>query len=207
MEYLRQIDEELRALCSEAGKKYPEIVDSSERAINAVRSIREIYISEIRAKSNASSVKFPRSSDIVSPYILACNYSDANPKLILLSLNGILLLLKFDLVPPSDVQNILRVLYIQAVSPKCDNQLKILQVIVQLATLLCEDYSNRPYLSEQTITIMLSISLIMSDPKQMVSVTTASLGTARQLIGLFMDHAGINFSPQSDSNNIVGDQS
>lgn len=201
MEYLRQIEEDLRALSSEVGRKYPEITDSSERALNAVRSIREIYISEIRSKSNTS-VKFPRSSDIVSPYILVCNYSDANGKLILQSLNGILLLLKYDLVPPSDVQNILRVLQIQAISPKCENQLKILQVIVQLATLLCEDYSNRPYLSEQTITSFLSVSLTFCDTKQSVSVTTASLGTARQLVGLIMDHAGINFSATADNENV-----
>lgn len=194
MEYLRQIEEDLRALCSEVGKKYPEVADSSERALNAVRLIREIYISEIRSKSSTSgTVKFPRSSDIVSPYILICNYSDASSKLILLSLNGILLLLKYDLIPPSDVQNILRVLQIQAMSSKCDNQLKLLQVIVQLATLLCEDFSNRPYLSDQTIASFLSISLTLCDTKQSASVISASLGTARQLVGLLMDHAGINF--------------
>lgn len=198
MEYLRQIDEDLRNLCAEGGKKYPEIVDSSEKAIVAVRSIREIYISDIRNKSLPnSSVRFPRSSDIVSPYILACNYSEGSQKLISQSLNGFLLLLKYDVIPPSDAQNILRVLHIQVLSSKCELQLKILQVVVQLATLLCEDCNNRAYFSEQTIISMLTISLVLNDSKQLVSVTTAALGTAQQIIQLTMEQISTSIKNSS----------
>lgn len=68
-----------------------------------------------------------RSAEVSAPYILACNHVDANPKLVLrsmllillyitqikLSLNGLQMLLNYEVVPPTEAQNILRVLSIQ----------------------------------------------------------------------------------------------
>ncbi len=40
MEYLRQIEEDLLSLGLEAKKKYPEIKDSTDRAVSALKIIR-----------------------------------------------------------------------------------------------------------------------------------------------------------------------
>ena len=45
-----------------------------------------------------------------------------------MALSGIQMLLNYEVVPPSDVKNILRVLAIQASAPRIEFQLKILQV-------------------------------------------------------------------------------
>lgn len=46
-----------------------------------------------------------------------------------MALSGIQMLLNYEVVPPSDVKNILRVLAIQASAPRIEFQLKILQVL------------------------------------------------------------------------------
>lgn len=46
-----------------------------------------------------------------------------------MALSGIQMLLNYEVVPPSDVKNILRVLVIQASAPRIEFQLKILQVL------------------------------------------------------------------------------
>lgn len=87
-----------------------------------------------------------RSADIAAPYVLVCNYADTNSKIVsrsvrcaihlmrpaelttlspyvlyqvLLALNGLQMILNYEVVPPSEVQNILRVLSIQASRPHC----------------------------------------------------------------------------------------
>jgi hypothetical protein len=195
MEYLRQIEEDIQNISLEGGKKYPEVADASNRALLALKMIRETYVAEIRKKDNPTiSVKFKSCSEIVSPYILVCNHSESSQKLSSLSINGLLLLLKYDIVPASDVQNILRVLHIQVhqciiKSPQgSEYYLKILQLLVSLVTLLANDQQNFQLLTEQTISTLLTISLTLTDNnKNPSSVTTASLGTTRQIIAIIMD--------------------
>jgi hypothetical protein len=195
MEYLRQVEEDIQNISLEGGKKYPEVADASNRALAALKILRETYVSEIRKKDNPTiSVKFKPCSEIVSPYILVCNHSESSQKLISLSINGLLLLLKYDIIPASDVQNILRVLHIQVLqciikSPQgSEYYLKILQLLVSLVTLLANDTQNYQLLTEQTISTLLTISLTLTDNnKNPSSVTTASLGTTRQIIAIIMD--------------------
>ena len=87
MEYLRQIEDDLLALGTEAKRKHPEIKDSTDRALASLKSIREVYVSDMMRKTAAPSqtkkkMNLPQSSDIVAPYILTCNYGDANPKIV-----------------------------------------------------------------------------------------------------------------------------
>lgn len=188
MEYLRQIEEDLQNISNEAGKKYPEVLDASNNGLHALKIIRETYVSEIRKRDNSNvSVKFKHSSEVVAPYILVCNHVESSQKLMGLSINGLLMLLKYDIVPPSEVQNILRVLQIQVHSPKCEFHLKILQLLVHLVTLLAHDTNNYNLLSEQTIATFLTISLSLTDSKHPASITTAALGTTRQIIAIIMD--------------------
>lgn len=82
METLRRLDEDIRSIGEECTKKYPEVLDASERAIVVLKSMRETYVAEVmkNAKlgsgSSSSHTKF-RSSAIVAPYILLCNHGDA----------------------------------------------------------------------------------------------------------------------------------
>ena len=91
MDSLRKIEEDLRNFGVESKKKYPEVIDASERALATLKTIREMYVADKMRRSavEREDVKIPQSSDITAPYILACNYVDASPKLILSALNGI----------------------------------------------------------------------------------------------------------------------
>ena len=51
-----------------------------------------------------------RSADVASPYILACTKAEANSRLVTMSLNGIQMLLDFEVFPPADSQQILSIL-------------------------------------------------------------------------------------------------
>jgi hypothetical protein len=61
--------------------RYPEIKDATERALATLKTIRELYISDIR-KNTETSPSLSQSNDISAPYILLCNYADATPKLV-----------------------------------------------------------------------------------------------------------------------------
>eukprot|EP01038_Epipyxis_sp_PR26KG_P014215 gene14215-19074_t len=113
MEYFRQIEEDVRNIGVEAKKRHPEIRDAAERALLALKSIRETYVADLRRNNNEENSvnnkpSLPQSSDILAPYILACNYADGSPKLITMALNGVQMLLNFELVPYGDIKNILR---------------------------------------------------------------------------------------------------
>ena len=79
MDYLRQIDDDLRALAVETKQRYPEIHDAIGRALDTSKVMRDHYISDIR-RSNEKDAALSRSSDVSAPYILLCNYADASSK-------------------------------------------------------------------------------------------------------------------------------
>lgn len=197
MDYLRQIEEDLRNVGIEAKlkKKYPEVLDSSERALDALKSIREVYVSEIMRKNK--SAKLPQSSDILAPYLLVCNYAEGSAKVTLMALNGINLLLTYDLVPPSEVKNIMRALSIQASSKILDVQLKLLQVELQLANSLAQNPESAQYLTESVFCGFLTLALQLCDSgskSNTLSVSSTALGTARQIIAFVMDGAKALFA-------------
>lgn len=97
--------------------------EASERAILTLRSLQSRYVSAVRAstssKNGSSTVPHPttalfRSQDVLRPFLLACNYPDANSSLLLIGLNAIQLLISGDAVCPEDSVHIARVLGIQA---------------------------------------------------------------------------------------------
>jgi hypothetical protein len=103
-------------------------------------------------------------------------------------LNGIQILLNFGVVPPSDVKNILRVLSIQAAA-KNEFQLKVLQILLQLANSLSSSAISSQYLTEGTVCSLLTLSLQLCDGKSNISVSSTALATARQIVALVMDVA------------------
>ena len=109
--------------------------EASERAILTLRSLQMQYVSAVRSATSTSSrisppstagsnisggssrhpsTKLFRSQDVLRPFLLACNYPDANAKLLTIGLNAIQLLLSGDAVCPDDSTHIIRVLVIQA---------------------------------------------------------------------------------------------
>jgi hypothetical protein len=191
MDYLRQIDDDLRNLGVETGKRYPEIKDATERALISLKTVREHYISDMR-KSSLTNPILSQSNDVVAPYILLCNYADATPKLLNLSLSGIQMLLNYEVVPPSDVKNIIRVLAIQASAPRTEFHLKIVQILLQLANSLSVSVNaaSAQYLTEATVSSFLSLCFKMSkDSRSSISVTSTALSTARQIVTIVMDAA------------------
>ena len=188
MDYLRQIEEDIRNLGLET-KRYPEIKDATDRALDTIKVLRDHYISDIR-KSNEKSAALSQSSDVSAPYILLLNYADASSKLINMGLNGIQMLLNFDVVPANDVKNVLRVLSIQASSPRTEFHLKILQILLQLANSLSITKISASFLTDATVCAFLTLSLKLArDSRGGIAVASTSLSTARQIISLVMDAA------------------
>lgn len=191
MDYLRQIEEDIRGLGAEAKKKYPEVKDATERALITLKTMREMYVADKMRKTGGDKIiKFPQSSDISAPYILACNYADANPKLLLIALSGIQMLVNYEVIPPGDVKNILRVFSIQAATGKAELQLKLLQILLQLANSLSQNATTSQYLTEATICSFLTLALQLSDGRNStISVSSTAFATARQIIAIVMEGA------------------
>mgnify|MGYP001810196924 CR=1 FL=1 len=116
MEHLRLIEEDLRNLGIECQRKYPEVGEASQKALDSLKVVRELYVNTLRKNVGSSdSPKLPESADLVSPYILLCNHADCSSKLIGHALSGLQSLLTYGVVPVSEVQNVVRVLSIQAI--------------------------------------------------------------------------------------------
>ncbi|KAJ1431793.1 hypothetical protein B484DRAFT_395320, partial [Ochromonadaceae sp. CCMP2298] len=199
MDYLRKIEEDLRNIGLEANvkRKYPDVIEASEQAVDALKSIRELYVKSIRDSNDRSSertgLKVLQNSDLLAPYLLVCNYADGSPKLVTMALNGLNLLLTHDLVPPADFQNVMRVLSIQATSASPEVQLKLLQVVLQLANCLPEEGRGEgevaAHLTEGIFCGFLTLALQLCEARCSLSVSSTALGTARQIIGQVMGGA------------------
>jgi hypothetical protein len=213
MDYLRRIEEDLRNLGSESEskRKYPEVKDSTENALITLKLMRETYVAEVMRKNkeensnDKTNAKFSQSSDITAPYILACNYADANPKLISMALNGIQMLLNYEIVPPVDVKNVLRVLSIQAGSGKSEHQLKLLQILLLLVNSLSQNVTSYHYLTESTVNSFLMLALQLCDGRGNISVSSTALATARQVLAIVMDGANNTFFGNKSKNPTIDD--
>lgn len=104
-----------------------------------------------------------------------------------MALNGIQLLLNYDIVPPADVKNILRVLIIQANSGRAESQLKLLQIILQLANFLSRDSASNQYMTESAICGFLTIAVQLCDIRNNVSVSSTAFATTRQIVTIVMN--------------------
>lgn len=117
MNFVAQVEELLRDLGAESRKKHPGVREASERAMTSLKSLQSQYVSAVRASplgKDHPSTKLFRSQDVLRPFLLACNYPDANAKLLTIGLNAIQLLINGDAVAPEDSAHIARVLVIQA---------------------------------------------------------------------------------------------
>lgn len=117
-----------------------------------------------------------------------------------MALNGMQLLLNYEIIPPADAKNILRVLGIQAATGRPDSQLKLLQILLQLANSL---KTSPQYLTEPTVCTFLQLSLQLCDGRNSVSVSSTAFATARQILALVMD--GVRDIFATDMLSIKGD--
>ena len=188
MDSLRKVEEDLRSLGVEFRKLYPEVSDATEHALATLKTMREMYVADKMRRSGVEKedVRIPRSSDIVAPYILACNYADASPKLLLQALNGIQMLVSFEMAPPADVKNLLRVFAIQAASGRSELQLKILQMLLHVGTQLASSEELCSYLTPATLRGFFSLLLDLCC-EAALSVSTTALATLRQVVAIVLD--------------------
>ena len=241
MQHLAVVEEDLRGLSAESISKrrqnhsYPEIKDAAENALNCLKLIREEYVkgrgkAKENGDRNSAPLKYPvaskkgsglpQSSDILAPYILACNYAEGSTKLLTTALNGVHNLIIFEMIPPNDVKNILRVLSIQAGSNNSnsgnstsasstqrlqpDSQLKILQISLKLLNFLSTDSTFSVHLTEHTICSFLSLTFQFCDQMNNISVSSAALITARQMITLIFEGASRNWhASHEEADNLV----
>lgn len=206
MEHLRQIEEDLRNIYIESRKRFPEVADAAEQAVDSLKAVREVYINDLRRQETSSDLRLPQAADLVSPYILVCNHANCHPKLIGMALNSLSSLLSYEVVPVQEAQNILRVLLIQVpTATKNDFQLKLIQLCLQLATLMARDKASLCLVSEQAMVSLLTILFSFADPRQTISITSAASGTTRQIVSLMMDRACVvlesNLREKKEANN------
>ncbi|CAM9675572.1 unnamed protein product, partial [Sphacelaria rigidula] len=136
MEFLRVVEDELRGLAGEARRRHPVVQEAAERAILKLRNMREEYAVALRRQhaGQAPPLSMFRSQDLLRPFLLACNHSDASPHLISKAMNSMQYLINRDAILPSDAPNILRVLGIQSQSKEADVQKRVLQTMVMVVT-------------------------------------------------------------------------
>ncbi|CAM9286093.1 unnamed protein product, partial [Chrysoparadoxa australica] len=87
MEFLKDVGDELRALSDEASK-HAVVQEAAERAIERLGKMREQYAKTLReGDGEVPSMEMFRSQDLLRPFLLACNHSNAAAKLISMALS------------------------------------------------------------------------------------------------------------------------
>jgi hypothetical protein len=99
-----------------------------------------------------------------------------------MALNGLHMLLSYEVVPPAEVKNILRVLTIQTSTGKSEHLMKVLQVLLLIVNLLSADETNFQYLTDSTLHSLFSLCLLIGDGRGSVSLASTALATASQVI-------------------------
>lgn len=185
MEFLRLVEDDLRALSVEARKKHPVVKEAAERGIVRLRALREQYAAAVRESGESPPTSMLRSQDLLRPFLLACNHSDCSRAMILQALSGVQRLINRNAISPSDAPNILRVLAIQATAANTtqDLQVKVLQTLLLTVTWRsCE-------LPEDTLASALAVCIQLAEQRN-ATVKNAASATLRQVISLIFDRVG-----------------
>jgi hypothetical protein len=134
MNFVKQVEEQLRDLGTESRRKHPGVKEAAERAILSLRTLQNKYVVAVRkaTRTRASSenvqidgdgnkvkVSHPttalfQSQDVLRPFLLAANYPSAGNKVLNLCLDGIQALLAGDAICKNDGVNVVRIMSIQA---------------------------------------------------------------------------------------------
>lgn len=144
MNFVAQVEDHLRDLGTEARKAHPSVKDASERAIIHLRSLQTQYVAAVRraavASTNSDASKSPptsgssnnattttttsmslhpttslfQSQDLLRPFLLAANHTDAPYDLLVIAFESIQHLLQGDAVCSDDAIQVSRILVIQS---------------------------------------------------------------------------------------------
>jgi hypothetical protein len=101
-----------------------------------------------------------------------------------MALNGLQLLFNYEIIPCSEVKNILRVFSIQANSGRSESQLKLLQILLQMANFVSKEYNILYCFTESNICLLLTIPFQLCDIRNQTSVSSTAFATSRQIIGI-----------------------
>ena len=123
MNFVKQVEEQLRDLGTESRRKHPAVKEAAERAILSLRALQNKYVVAVRKASqntaSGQSSEHPttalfQSQDVLRPFLLAANYPDVGNKVLNLSMDGIQTLIGGNAILRNDGVNVVRILHIQA---------------------------------------------------------------------------------------------
>ncbi len=172
-------------LAAESGAKFSEVTEAANRGVIKVRKMREQYAAAIRLSGGEPPpLSMFRSQDLLRPFLLACNHSNAPAKLVSMALGSLQHLIQSDALYPGDCPNVMRVLAIQASTAlknrNWNAQVKVVQTLVMVINW------NSCDMAEETLGQALNICLNLHRSK-----TNHVLGavhmTIRQLVRLMFD--------------------
>lgn len=200
MEVLQEVEEHLRTLSVEArkAKQLSGVKEAAERGIVRLRGLKEAYSAHLRQSREAEARGEPRpgpfsfqAPELLQPFLLACNHSDAGPRLTLLALGAMQHLMNRDALHPSDGPNVMRVLAIQAQAAQTEVQLRVLQSCL----LLVSSPSTNP--TEDLLSQALLVCFALSEAKD-GTVRNAAAATVRQIISMVFDRVEPRPEPASE---------
>lgn len=116
-----------------------------------------------------------------------------------MALNGIQLMLNYEVIPQGDVKNILRVLMIQINSGKTENHLKIIQIVLLLINLLSSNENPCLYMTESTINSLIVVCLQICESRSSVSIATTALAASSQIVSVVINEVQKQYSKSSGS--------
>lgn len=185
MEFLRLVEDDLRAVSVEARKKHPMVKEAAERGIVKLRGLREQYAAAVRESGESPPISMLRSQDLLRPFLLALNHSDCSRTMVLQALAALQRLINRGAISAGDAPNILRVLSIQATASSAaqEVQVKVLQTLLLTVTWRsCE-------LPEDSLASALAVCIQLSEQRN-ATVKNAASATLRQIISLMFDRVG-----------------
>ena len=210
MEFLRRVDEELDTLASSTGRRYNTITEAVNVAKMRLSKLRESYVAEVMRRNKGENDSAPSLSqfhdiEICMPYSLACNTTNLPAKIILLSLNGIQMLLDYGMVPSNYASEILKGLHCVATLNKYTSsipevQMKVLQLELYLINFLGSSQSTMIDLNFDTVGAFLSLAMQLSlnTSNTSLSVSSTALATVKQMFNVLLGIANDDENQATD---------
>ncbi|ELR19146.1 MON2 family protein [Acanthamoeba castellanii str. Neff] len=175
MSFLSMLQNDLRTLSLEARKKFPQIKETTERAILKLRNVDE-QEHDLAKKIEAVA----KADEVLKPLLLACDSN--NPKMIAIGVGSIQKLIAQN---AASLPRIMRVLAQQVEAGDDTVKLKILQAVVSLLT-------TQTNMHGESLSQSLCMCFRLHKNKSVAIKNTAS-ATLRQIVTMLFDRALLEF--------------
>lgn len=172
------LQNDLRTLSLEARKKFPQIKETTERAILKLRNVDE-QEHDLAKKIEAVA----KADEVLKPLLLACDSN--NPKMIAIGVGSIQKLIAQNAVSEASLPRIMRVLAQQVEAGDDTVKLKILQAVVSLLT-------TQTNMHGESLSQSLCMCFRLHKNKSVAIKNTAS-ATLRQIVTMLFDRALLEF--------------